>query len=162
MGISKLRGLWVTCNPHKFEIPTLRFPYKPPVNPCKHLQCTALTDTSSPGPQNYCILSLLSFILPSKFILVKPQIDVQMKISLYVISLNKVSTILSKFIKIFWSLEFGSLTTPWDNLYPSNIVLFDLEVIQNVVEGGFISFSSIISWERIKFVSLQTYLRLQY
>ena len=32
---------------------------------------------------------------------------------------------------------------------PSNIVLFDLEVIQNVVKGGFISFSSIISWERI-------------
>ena len=40
MGISKLQGLWVTCNPHKFEIPALRFPYKPPVNPCKHLQCT--------------------------------------------------------------------------------------------------------------------------
>ena len=39
MGISKLQGLWVTCNPHKFEIPTLWFPYKPPVNPCKHLQC---------------------------------------------------------------------------------------------------------------------------
>ena len=39
MGISKLQGLWVTCNPHKFEIPALRFPYKPPVNPCKHLQC---------------------------------------------------------------------------------------------------------------------------
>ena len=39
MGISKLQGLWVACNPHKFEIPTLWFPYKPPVNPCKHLQC---------------------------------------------------------------------------------------------------------------------------
>ena len=39
MGISKLQGLWVTCNPHKFEIPALWFPYKPPVNPCKHLQC---------------------------------------------------------------------------------------------------------------------------
>ena len=30
MGISKLQGLWVTCNPHKFEIPALQFPYKPP------------------------------------------------------------------------------------------------------------------------------------
>ena len=42
MGISKLQGLWVTCNPHKFEIPALWFPYKPPVNPCKHLQCIFL------------------------------------------------------------------------------------------------------------------------
>jgi hypothetical protein len=37
--ISKLQGLQVTCNPHKFEIPALRFPRKYPVNPCKHLQC---------------------------------------------------------------------------------------------------------------------------
>ena len=29
-----------TCNPHKFEIPTLGFPRKDPVNPCKHLQCS--------------------------------------------------------------------------------------------------------------------------
>ena len=31
-----------TCNPHKFEIPALRFPRKDPVIPCKHLQCTVL------------------------------------------------------------------------------------------------------------------------
>ena len=40
MGISKLQGLWVTCNPHKFEIPALWFPRRVPVNPCKHLQCS--------------------------------------------------------------------------------------------------------------------------
>ena len=28
-----------TCNPHKFEIPELRFPCRVPVIPCKHLQC---------------------------------------------------------------------------------------------------------------------------
>ena len=44
MGISKLQGLWVAGNPHKFEIPAHWFPYKPPVNPCKHLQCS--TDSS--------------------------------------------------------------------------------------------------------------------
>ena len=50
MGISKLQGLWVTCNPHKFEIPALQFPYKPPVNPCKHLQCSIRAGT------DYCWL----------------------------------------------------------------------------------------------------------
>ena len=34
------RDCGYTCNPHKFEIPALRFPRKDPVNPCKHLQCT--------------------------------------------------------------------------------------------------------------------------
>ena len=29
-----------TCNPHKFEIPALRFPCRVPVIPCKHLQCS--------------------------------------------------------------------------------------------------------------------------
>ena len=28
-----------TCNPHKSEIPALRFPNRVPVIPCKHLQC---------------------------------------------------------------------------------------------------------------------------
>jgi hypothetical protein len=42
VGISKLQGLQVTCNPHKFKIPALRFPYKDPVNTCKHLQCSLL------------------------------------------------------------------------------------------------------------------------
>ena len=41
VAISKLQGLRVTCNPHKFEIPALRFPRKDPVNPCKHLQCSS-------------------------------------------------------------------------------------------------------------------------
>ena len=34
------RDCGYTCNPHKFEIPALRFPRRPPVIPCKHLQCT--------------------------------------------------------------------------------------------------------------------------
>ena len=42
MEISKLQGLGVTCNPHKFEIPALQFPRKVPVNPCKHLQCMSV------------------------------------------------------------------------------------------------------------------------
>ena len=33
------RDCGYTCNPHKFEIPALRFPRRPPVIPCKHLQC---------------------------------------------------------------------------------------------------------------------------
>ena len=33
------RDCGYTCNPHKFEIPALRFPCKVPVIPCKHLQC---------------------------------------------------------------------------------------------------------------------------
>ena len=33
------RDCGYTCNPHKFEIPALRFPRKVTVNPCKHLQC---------------------------------------------------------------------------------------------------------------------------
>ena len=36
------RDCGYTCNPHKFEIPALRFPRRVPVNPCKHLQCSAL------------------------------------------------------------------------------------------------------------------------
>ena len=35
----RIRTITYTCNPHKFEIPTLRFPRKVPVIPCKHLQC---------------------------------------------------------------------------------------------------------------------------
>ena len=38
--ISKLQGFWATCNPYKFEIPTLGFPRKDHLNPCKHLQCS--------------------------------------------------------------------------------------------------------------------------
>ena len=34
------RDCGYTCNPHKFEIPALRFPCRVPVNPCKHLQCS--------------------------------------------------------------------------------------------------------------------------
>ena len=39
-GDFQITGIVGTCNPHKFEIPALWFPYKPPVNPCKHLQCS--------------------------------------------------------------------------------------------------------------------------
>ena len=33
------RNSGYTCNPHKVEIPALRFPRRVPANPCKHLQC---------------------------------------------------------------------------------------------------------------------------
>ena len=38
----KYRDCRYTCNPHKFEIPALRFPCRVPVIPCKHLQCTCV------------------------------------------------------------------------------------------------------------------------
>ena len=53
--ISKLQGLRVTCNPHKFEIPALRFPRKDPVNPCKHLQCDFKTS------YNWVFFKLVTF-----------------------------------------------------------------------------------------------------
>ena len=37
--LKNYRDCGYTCNPRKFEIPTLWFPRKVPVNPCKHLQC---------------------------------------------------------------------------------------------------------------------------
>ena len=63
VGISKLQGLQVTCNPRKFEIPELWFPYKDTVNPCKHLQCVSINcqvnkrhDQSVRMCQNVCKL----------------------------------------------------------------------------------------------------------
>ena len=38
--ISNYRDCGYTCNPHKFEIPALRFPCRVPAIPCKHLQCS--------------------------------------------------------------------------------------------------------------------------
>ena len=69
MGVSKLQGLWVTCNPHKFEIPALWFPYKPPVNPCKHLQCIVYTvyigqdSTQNPSQEVFFMNKLVFTIL---------------------------------------------------------------------------------------------------
>ena len=54
-----------TCNPHKFEIPALRFPCRVPVNPCKHLQCTTSTTLIENGrsggshPFNYSFSSCI-------------------------------------------------------------------------------------------------------
>ena len=46
MEFQNYRDCGYTCNPHKFEIPTLRFPCRVPVIPCKDLQCRF-----SPSPQ---------------------------------------------------------------------------------------------------------------
>ena len=40
MEFQNYRDCRYTCNPHKFEIPALRFPHRVPVIPCKHLQCS--------------------------------------------------------------------------------------------------------------------------
>ena len=39
MELQNYRDCGYTCNPHKLEIPALRFPCRVPVIPCKHLQC---------------------------------------------------------------------------------------------------------------------------
>ena len=46
MGLKSYRDCGYTCNPHKFEIPALRFPCRVPVIPCKHLQCNSFFATA--------------------------------------------------------------------------------------------------------------------
>ena len=47
MEIQNYRDCGYTCNPHKFEIPAVRFPCRVPVIPCKNLQCTSYVHSPS-------------------------------------------------------------------------------------------------------------------
>ena len=42
LGDLKITGIARNMQSHQFEIPALSFPYKDPVNPFKHLQCTCM------------------------------------------------------------------------------------------------------------------------
>ena len=90
------RDCGYTCNPHKFEIPALRFPCRVPVIPCKHLQCNETLSISggAVGPGLFFIipcmdtivvtdLRTVSFDVPPQEILTKDSVTVAVDAVVY-------------------------------------------------------------------------------
>ena len=71
------RDCGYTCNPHKFEIPALRFPCRVPAIPCKHLQCRITR-------QLFCLLLFIDETIQSTFSLIIEYICANNRIDYYI------------------------------------------------------------------------------